>query len=285
MKKIFLLSLIFTKILFADGEIFYTVLPQMAYFTTTKIAEDNTAKGMIEKLIEDLAKEKKLSSTFVEFKTGKDAIESAKAGYGSGSSSLDLIGGVYYDEKIAEYMEYIYPPIFEDYLLLILPSESNFELKEIADFKILDKQMPAVVIQGVELGTWWKNLTADKNLEWRDHVVSSTIKNAKPLKVVEVENIDKAIELVVKGKAYFVGSGLMVKDLLARYPKLVKKIKGQFIRNKGRTMKKSLFIAVNNDFLDLFDSLDFAKVLSEKIYELKKSGELDTRIQESKKEF
>ncbi len=252
---------------FSDGELYYTVVPNMAYLSSGKSVETN---GAIQNLVENLAKEKKLLTRFVSFKNAKNAIESSKVGYGKEEHSLDLIGGIYYDEKIANFMEYIYPPIFEDYLLLVLPSRSSFSLQQLADFRSLDDDLPAVVIEGVFLGEWWKNLISD---------------NKKPLRVLKVKTINDAMKEVLNGRAYFVGSGLMVRDYLSKNPESFSQIKGQFITENGKKLTRSIFLAINRDFLDLFSSLELERVFSEKLHELKESGELEKQIDLSKELF
>lgn len=287
MKKlgILLLALIAFRPAFADGELYYTTLPNLAYLSSTKSKDLPEVQGMLPNLIEDLAKEKKLRPHNIYFDNAEDAIESAKVGYGKKAHSLDLIAGVYYDEKIATFMEYIYPPIFEDHLLLVLPSKSSFSLQQLADFRSLDQNLPAIVIEGIELGPWWNDLTQDKNMQWREHVISNTTDKAKPLRVLKVKTIDKAMEQVLDGRGYFVGSGLMMRDYVARHPEAMSAIKGQYIKEKGKRLTRPLFIAINRDFLDLFSSLDLERVLSEKIHELKNNGELQKRIDESKSVF
>ncbi|MBN1783765.1 MAG: hypothetical protein JW812_02235 [Alphaproteobacteria bacterium] len=287
MKKLglFWLALGLFQPAFADGELYYTTLPNLAYLSSIESKDIPELKGMLPTLIEDLAKEKKLTTHNIYFENAEDAIESAKVGYGKKAHSLDLIGGIYYDEKIATFMEYIYPPLFEDHLLLVLPTRSSFSLQQLADFRSLDKNLPAVVIEGIALGQWWNDLTKDKNMQWREHVISNTTDEAKPLRVLQVKTIDKAMEEVLNGRGYFVGSGLMVRDYIGRHPEAISQIKGQYITENGKRLTRSVFIAINRDFLDLFSSLDLERVLSEKIHELKTSGDIQKRIDESKSLF
>lgn len=285
-KVIFSLFILTTFSLHADGEIYYTILPNLSYFAGVEQKQDNDLKtftGAIPQLIEDLMREKNLTPRALPFSSAQEAIDSATTGYGSNTHSLDVLAGVYYDEKIAPYMEYIYPPLFEDSILLVLPKSFNFSLTQLADFQSLDAQLTAVVIEGMNLGAWWESLAKDKQLRWREHVVSKTQNQAKPLHLIQAKTIDDAMILVLKGQAYFVGSGLMMRDYLSRHPNDMSQIIGQYIKTEnGDVIKRPLFITVNRDFLDLFPSLNFEQDLSEKVKKLKKSGDIEKRLKASK---
>ena len=231
MKKILLFFFILTPLFCsAEQEMNYTVLPNLAYLSTLKVENEiQILEGLLPILIEDFAKDLNLSATPIPFSTAKEAREAAQKGSSPDVSSIDLIGGVYYDENTAQYMEYIYPAIYEDELLVVVPDKVKTKIYSLEDFQKLDVSLTAVVIDDFPLGSWWSQLIKDKNSRWREYVVTDNENYASPLKVEKVDSINEAMALVLKGTHYFVGSNLMLRDFLDRYPKVIHQINGQYI--------------------------------------------------------
>ncbi|MBN2676024.1 MAG: hypothetical protein JXR30_02095 [Alphaproteobacteria bacterium] len=278
----FLFFLFLTTQLSAKDTLNYTVVPHLAHISNVQTEKTNLIlSGFLPQLINEFAEEQKLQAQPVEFESIKSALDTAQTGWSEEIKNLDVIGGIYYDENIAEYMTYIYPPIYEDEILVVLPDSNSFKITTINGFNQLDKSLRAVVIKGFPLGPWWQSLTHDKETRWREHVVLKTEEEARPLRVDSVNEIEEAFSYVLKGTHYFVGSNLMVRDFLEKHPQALSKIKGQYVLIKGEKVKRPIFIAINQDFLDISDS-SLERKLSDKIKDLKDSGNLEKRLLESK---
>ncbi len=270
-------------------KLYYTVMPNMAFLAHIEKSSDNgymNLQGVLPKLIEDIADELNLNAQPIPLRTPYEALTTAERGGSEEINTIDMIAGVYYNERTAKYMTYIHPAIFKDPILTLFPQNIKETIKRPTDFQKLEqKQLKGVTIKGIRLGNWFEDIKKDKTGNWDKLVYQKQEKEAQPLTVETVDTIDDAMIKVMNGTHYFVGSYLMLNDFLKRHPSAIGQIQGGYIYVDNEPVIHSIFLAINNDFLDIFESLDAAHKIQKKIEQMKKSGELEQRILEHRTIF
>lgn len=304
----FTLIFVFTvNFVFAKDSVYYTAPNNMSYLSFRE--NDEKQKGLAVSLAQVLIKNVGYEPVFVNSDYYFNAIDNAKIGSNRLENKIDLITGVYFDSKLNEYFEYVYPHYFEDPIIMVVNKKIKDDIvfNNLSDLKRINNNYTAVILRNFYPGAWFDNIKNDLenvyngtktynqvkkfiHLKEKENINVFDFKNKKraALRYVETDTIDQALAKLFKGNYYFIGSALMVMDSINRNKHLNLRHNLEFIPvvDNGEYVKRKIYLAVSRKSKKsaVFSKVSLAENLSEEMLKFKENDDLDKLIYDVKKQ-
>lgn len=309
-----------------ERDVVYTALPEyyyMSWFERVVDPRAETSKDELRGLAKDIAQEivprvfKSRGNREIKLNSHFEAISAVKVGRWDLSGVqkiekgeyIDIIIGIPYDDRLAEYLEYIFVPIAKDNLLIAINDRyAGFKYEDKSSIRSLhQKNWFAATIRDFPMGTYWdsfmddiygynsdeclavrlgQDAAEDKKVACHDVKVS--------LKRVEA-NIDDIMKKVISDKGfYYMGSMFALFDYISRngFDKQGEGFKNrmgegfysQGLKNYENDGAIPLFVAVNkrSELLkNRSSSYDPIEELKKELQRLSTSGRLEQMRQKA----
>ncbi|MDR1691557.1 MAG: hypothetical protein LBR35_01830 [Rickettsiales bacterium] len=154
---------------------------------------------------------------------------------------VDIIGGIYYDEKNLKYLMYVPVPVATDNMLIAFKSDLKSTYRGISEVEVLqNSDANLIIIEGMDLN---------------EIIVNKTF--------ISFKSMEECINEILENNSVFVGSERMLRNYVEKNPDVKSKIAASHLKKDDKIVKRRLFFAFNRDFLSVQKNENLVKEFGE----------------------